>query len=78
MLKVIKSLKKQSSITVFASLKESNRLEQFFFHIINFFYRKGKCIFGLDPVSNGYAETPRHLTRCANPCPLSIQKWALT
>jgi hypothetical protein len=38
------------------------------------FFRKGKCIFGIDPVSYGSEETRRHLTRCANPCSLSIQK----
>jgi hypothetical protein len=40
----------------------------------SFFFGKGKCIFGLDPVSNGSEETCRHLTRCTNLCLLSIQK----
>jgi hypothetical protein len=39
-----------------------------------FFFEKGRCIFGLDPVINGSKETRRHFTRCANPCLLSIQK----
>jgi hypothetical protein len=34
-----------------------------------FFY-----IFGLDPVTNGSEEIRRHMTRCANPCPLRFQK----
>jgi hypothetical protein len=43
-----------------------------------FIFDKKKCTFGLDSVSYGSEETCRSFTRCANPCPLSIQKWALT
>jgi hypothetical protein len=31
-----------------------------------------------NPVCYGSQVTRRHLTRCTNPCPFSIQKWALT
>jgi hypothetical protein len=38
-----------------------------------FIFQKGE-VFGLDPVYNGSEELRRHLTRCADPSPLSIQK----
>jgi hypothetical protein len=43
----------------------------------SFFFEKGRCVFGLDLVSNGSEETRRHLTKCTKFL-LSIQKCALT
>jgi hypothetical protein len=39
-----------------------------------FFFGKGRCIFGLDPVSDGSEETCRRFSRFANSCLSSIQK----
>jgi hypothetical protein len=45
---------------------------------IFFFFEKGRCIFGLNPVYNRSEELRGYLTGCADPSPLSIQKWAST